>query len=313
MKKFLCLFLFASTISAEAQTSAYHPFPDSNAVWNINHFIWWGCGPPTYAMRHELFSYVLNGDTAINSDAYHKIYVPVVQINCNFGLPYQAAGYKGCLREDTLTRRVYFVYPNDTVDSLLYDFTLQVGDTVKGILAHAETLCGMPNPPLTIYSVDSILIDNGYRKQWNYSLGSIVEGIGSLHGLLETACQFPDLPEAYLSCFKQGDSVLYYAPWFPPFDCNLIDGVNPVYFESHSLNLFPNPATNELTVRSSVFGEKRIELIEILDALGQNIFSQKINNQQPINIDVAGWNNGIYFVKLKTLKGEQTQKLIIQH
>jgi len=81
--------------------------------------------------------------------------------------------------------------------------------------------------------------------------------------------------------------------------------------ENNYMTLFPNPATNQLTVTNERF---EISNVEINDVLGQIVFShqQTYNSQKQITIDVSKLNSGIYFVKMKTGNGEKTQKLIVQ-
>lgn len=76
--------------------------------------------------------------------------------------------------------------------------------------------------------------------------------------------------------------------------------------------LFPNPVANELYVISYTLLDKNA--VEVYDALGQKVFSQKLTakSQQQI-INVSKWNSGVYFVKVKTSEGEKTHKLIVQH
>jgi hypothetical protein len=78
------------------------------------------------------------------------------------------------------------------------------------------------------------------------------------------------------------------------------------------LNLFPNPACSELRIKNE---ELRIENIEVYSSLGELIFNQQptAGSQQQITIDASQWNNGIYFVKVKTPDGDKTQKLVVQH
>src|SRR5688572_764341 len=80
MKKlYFLLILFLICFSAFSQTSIYHPFPDSNAVWNMHTG---GCcyatcsGPPPgdpYIIEHN-FSRFLSGDTIVNGFTYAKMY-----------------------------------------------------------------------------------------------------------------------------------------------------------------------------------------------------------------------------------------------
>src|SRR6187455_930285 len=71
MKK-IFLILFSGWISnVHAQTSVYHPFPESNAAWN-NYYA------GSWHICDEEFSFLLSGDTVIANLTYHKIEVPYV-------------------------------------------------------------------------------------------------------------------------------------------------------------------------------------------------------------------------------------------
>ena len=74
MKKLLLLFSTMLTLFANGQTSVYHPFPDSNAVWNI-HFQLYCFANGT---GDENYSITISGDTLINSQTYHKLTTPYV-------------------------------------------------------------------------------------------------------------------------------------------------------------------------------------------------------------------------------------------
>ena len=80
--------------------------------------------------------------------------------------------------------------------------------------------------------------------------------------------------------------------------------------EENFLSLYPNPATNELVVRSSEFDDKGV--IEIYNVLGEEVFSEKqetgIRNQEAV--DVSLLSPGVYFVKVKSEKKEHVAKFV---
>ena len=61
-------FFFASQL--KAQTTIYHPFPESNAMWNVL-YEYYDEGEPL--IRHR-YSYFMNGDSVIAGTTYHKIF-----------------------------------------------------------------------------------------------------------------------------------------------------------------------------------------------------------------------------------------------
>ena len=71
--------------------------------------------------------------------------------------------------------------------------------------------------------------------------------------------------------------------------------------------VYPNPATDVLNV---VSGEK-INSIEVLNILGQ-VIDATSTNMNKVNIDVANYEAGVYFVKIYTTNGVSTKKVTIK-
>ena len=81
-----------------------------------------------------------------------------------------------------------------------------------------------------------------------------------------------------------------------------VSGISEVL--SNSISIYPHPLKDELIIES---GDLNIETIQILDITGKTI--QQINDIQR-TINVSQLSGGIYFVKIKTNKGELTKKVI---
>lgn len=90
-------------------------------------------------------------------------FMPTVNV-C--GNPYFISYGGGLIRNDTSTKKVYTIGP----DSLLYDFSLNVGDSVK--LKYCSS-------GKVITTIDSVLVGTGYRKRFIFYNGNqMIEGIG---------------------------------------------------------------------------------------------------------------------------------------
>ena len=120
MRTFLLIIIATASLEIQAQSGIYHPFPDSNAVWNW-HFYNFYCTP--FAPIDEEYSYMLDGDTVVGSYQYHKIVAPFVQVNNTGCGTFNAVGYLGCIRQSILDKKVYCILANDTVEHLIFDFT----------------------------------------------------------------------------------------------------------------------------------------------------------------------------------------------
>lgn len=261
----IALFISAALFS---QNSFYALFPDSNATWNF-HFTAW-CGGPNYA--DVFYSIVVSGDTVINNQEYDKFAIPSVLVNSVGNCGSVNAGYIGALRQDTILRRVYIVPPDSLQEELLYDFTLQVGDTVTGYL-HQDY-----NDPNVVLAIDSILVGSGYRKRWLIHPGYnvyFIEGIGSTYGLKKPIPDpnVVDLPDIAFLCFSQNGQTLY-----PDTleNCDVISSVRSVDTDEGLLKIYPNPSSGSFTVR---FPKVKFDQLILFDLSGRILYQSDVKNK----------------------------------
>jgi hypothetical protein len=77
-----------------------------------------------------------------------------------------------------------------------------------------------------------------------------------------------------------------------------LTGISPPN-NSNTIKVYPNPAQNYLIINNGNFALMSGYTCEIVNALGQQIFSSLIN-QQTFTIDISTWTgNGLYFLKIK--------------
>lgn len=290
--------LFSFSLKAQAQTTKYYKMPDSpdsNAQWSIflnaNQD---GC---------EKYLISLIGDTVIQGFKYNKLWMKGAeyfpQNGCDFSMPVRLINkYAGAFREDTTDRKVYFLPESDTVERLLYDFNLKVGDTLR---TYNARWCN-----LTVDRIDSVMIHFNYRKKWIIKNGScarnveIIEGIGSNYGLLEEFAQSIG-GRHQLGCFSINNKTL-----FPNFDANSgCPKVNKIRdIESNPLfKIIPNPSSGRFKILSS----ENFFSIDIMNLFGEIVFE----SESIYDIDISLSPAGIYYLKLSTDKITLTQKLIL--
>ena len=219
------ILLFSISIGAQN----YVPFPTDNAQWNVH------CKPSSYDIDLPpayVKSYIMTGDTILDAKVYKKIYLKS-EVN-------NQLKYLGGLREEN--KRIYYnsefsfagyrmnakPLSNElkncikqqvqitTNEVLLYDFNKSaVGDTLYSAYYKGKIL-----------AVDSVLIQNTYRKRYTvptsyltlgyYDVDYVIEGIGSVRsGLFGTltplaACAEPSRYE-FIS-FQQDNQVVYKNP-----------------------------------------------------------------------------------------------------
>jgi hypothetical protein len=306
MKKYLFIFIFAIfSTKTMAQTNIYHPFPDSNAVWGIRAFCMDAglCGDLTY------IKYYYGGDTLINGSNYKIILQQGLMMtsgNC-CGVPTGAgAGY---LRQDTVAKKVYWRDQSMSNDTLLYDFSVNVGDTLKGLVAFCQTL--------TVHSIDSILIGTTYRKRINYDVPpfapcpySIIEGIGGTSGL--TYYYYgPAEMGSELTCFSENGNLLYLNSCNPDtIPCgDLTVGVNEFPQNAQSL-VFPNPFHSVINLQSQ---QKNLPLkLFFYDVLGKIHLETEITTELS-TIDLSFLSKGVYFIKIENESRKIEFKKIVKY
>ncbi len=74
------------------------------------------------------------------------------------------------------------------------------------------------------------------------------------------------------------------------------------------VSLFPNPAHDTLNIQlNNLITDGTIQ---IFDVLGKQVFSQFIVANQPSEIDVAQWNNGIYLIKISSENTNEVKRFV---
>ncbi len=279
MKNIFTIVLLASTLIAKSQTSIYHPFPDSNAIWNVHHAYGEGL--------YDCYSYFINGDTMINSLPYHKIYVSGYEQGfywC-FGGTLTLNRYCGAFRQDKNFRKVYMVQPDSSTEVIYFDFSVSKSDSVVVLYGY----------PTSVFDVDSIVIDGNYRKELIIpSLDfpeEIIEGIGSsIGGFFPHSIQVEN--DWWLECFDQDGEMLY---GFGP--CTIYNGINEQK-PDQPVSLYPNPVNDKLNLLIKESGKMNLS---IYDLTSRCILKKEVSNSAQIN--TSQLSNGIYIYKLQNEKG----------
>lgn len=287
-----------------SQTNNYQPFPDS-AIWRVdvitNSPQNGGCQAIYY------FQYYISGDTLINSNLYKKIYKSYVFLAstgaaspCN-PLPLtELTGYWGALRDDSINNKTFFVFSNSYSDSLLYDYNLQIGDSIKSCITTNNVI---------ITSIDSVMIGLHLRKRWNFISGYLIQGIGSNAGLTEII-NTSQTTFSRLICVKNNSNPIFSSVNNSAFACNLIyQGV----IEANSLNklkINPKPFSTftKIEMNKTVKNAKLI----IYNSLGKNVKEIKNISGESIILYRDNLKCGIYFITLIEEKiTYQTEKILI--
>ena len=304
MKQLIVTITILLTLITTVKSQDYVPFPTENAQWNVLYIGTCEERPPDTT----ILRYTIHGDTTINDITYKKLC-----LESGDTINPKIRGIGG-IRE--ANKKIYYngetiTFNTDYKEYLLYDFTKQIGDTIRH------------NPQGYFYSVvldiDSVLIDGAYRKRYKvdnhyfyHNPDYIIEGIGSVkNGLLGHISDIPTCGYYYWEhiCFKENGEVKYLNPNFDDcFPSNLLMDANITKLET-KIKIYPNPIDQNLQIENNT-NENLI--IKIIDINGRSIIEQSLNGTKTIiQLDIKP---GIYNVLITNKIGqiELTQKIIKQ-
>ncbi len=287
MKKLIILILLLSG-SVIVNGQNYVPLIDSLRTWDVATF------PGDSGGSTTTFLY---GDTVLIQDT---LYVEVLEKE--YGNENENSSVKAYLREDIITKKVYHRDALSENPTLLYDFSLEEGDSIK--------LLGIDFLEYTVENVDSVEIHNGtYRKRWSLKIENSeniiwIEGIGNITGYLLNSGQ--ELFQEYLIllCCHEDQDLIYLNELYNT--CNLITP-NVGKINQPTINYYPNPA-NDYIYFSSEFGD--FFEITIFNLQGQILYKQEVENNE--RIDISYFHPGTLFFQVTTINNKKSNFKIIK-
>lgn len=267
------------------------PFPDSAATW-VNVYEYMIAPPPLPVFEVQSTSnFCMDGsDTLYDNLSYSK-------------LEHCSGGYVGGIRQDT--GAVFFLPADSTLEFLLNDFGVAVGDTVRGIYVN-QALCtgisGFGAPELMDAVVDQIdtLLDLSYRRRiWMDAVGfgystMWIEGIGSESGLFSFSASNVSGFYHYLHCMSHTDTTWYGPAWPTPTPGNCV----PWYLAMGEVtkdtrgNAWPNPTTGGV----SIAADRGTDLLMVVDAFGRTVPAPVTYEMGRVLVDLRAQPSGVYLV-----------------
>ncbi len=292
MKKSIFILLMAGFLgTVYSQGYQYIPFPTSGAIWSEVYFFSESEWPKI--KNYERFT--LNGeDTIMNGISYKKLY-----LFCDSVFNKSTATCVGGIREDQNKRIFYkgnWIHshkPRDldeTGEVLLYDFSVAVGDTLRGGNGGMYNLYW-----LIVNRIDTVEIGGTLRKRIRFDdipWVEWIEGIGNIRGLLFTSGDLP-IDNIYndLICFKQNGVTQYYNTEYP--DCFPVLHIEAAETVTR-ISVYPNPASNYIHFN---FGENNIKSIVIIDCNGNLCGSYDVQMQSELVLPTKQYRPGFYVYK----------------
>ena len=306
MKKLTTLFL-ALFISAFQfiNSQEYHPLIEEGKSWDDITCLMCGICP-NHAKRY----FYTGQDTLINGLVYSNIghynFIGFAGVETCPPYSVDTIPFTGTefMHEDTTERKVY-IWKNNQPE-LLYDFSLQVGDT---LISEWVTF----SYGFVVAEIEDVELLNGEtRKRWVFEseewggeIGAYIEGIGMETGLFGDFVQFEWWSE--LMCVQIDGEQLWDGGFSSWGGCYGLVGEDEIATED--LQIYPNPASD--FIRISIPENIDMAGLKIFNSLGQVVFEGLIQSENAI-IDVSKLGQGMYFVLIKSENNIKKEKLIIR-
>jgi len=252
-------------------------------------------------------SYYLDGDTVFSGQTYvqlHSITFWVWRYFMNPTCPTDTDHYlefHGGLRE---ANKQVFYTTGTGPERLIYDFNLEVGDTVPDP-------SGYTSPSsydwLVIQSIDSTLAFGSYRKRFIiYNGQMIVEGIGSSRGLLYPIDLY--VWDEYLSLCYAEQGVPLYASSGQTCDFDLTSSINDDNTLDNRVIVYPNPvASNSAFQMRFEQAEQRTITLQRMDGSAVQTYQ---TNDQTFTSD-QNLAAGIYLIDVLHPKGKRSYHYLV--
>lgn len=282
---FTCLGLFGQD---------YNKLVVEGNSWSVVNWSW-GWGWTDY-----LF---LDGDTIINDTAYTKVY------NTSDSTLQNDVSFHGGIREDTITKEIFFYYNSNLGEIRLYKFSMSIGDTA--------VISSMACDPIhmIVADVDTITDEQGIQRRrmlmdnwYDWYDEYWIEGIGSTMGLL-TAGNFSCIADfnQELLCFSRNGTLNYMNPFYTR--CSITEvNIEEQSTVDNQIQIIPNPVKASSVIKIS--GDVQVKSCKVFDSFGRVIYEPSSSNPM---IEKGSFNAGIYFVRIVTQAGEvYSSRFLIQ-
>jgi hypothetical protein len=336
MKKRLAVefFTFLIVISNISLKSQNNPFIKDGARWIYNVV----SGNTNQGIQFdEKIQYKIYNDTLVENTTYKLLGTATkttIRTTSNTTENFTCESYS-LIRYDTINKLMYHKAFADTNEILLYDFNMQVGDTIK-VQRLSSSFDYGPKNPISVDSIFKINIGSDSVKVFivadtieSGQLESfIIEGFGSFTGLLWHNQKYITAGDVYFYSelvYYENDSVEFkFEPIYT--SNNKIQSVNTVAvspeifidcildvndIKHKPIKIFPNPAVYTITI-STPFTENYFQF-QLFDIFGNTKIQETVKGNSTNTFDVTKLSSGIYYY---TMSGEpnirQQGKILIK-
>lgn len=307
MRQLTLVLIFTLLSSLKAYSQTYQPMAIEEATWVMGG--WGDSSGNSWAFR-------IMGDSIANGIEYKKLYYYGLEVSQDFDGNWSdriviSTSLAGLIRDDITEKKVYMKPINFTTyssriddacltfftdsdeEQLLFDFSKTISDSIEACMFSEPE-----NDPTIL--ADTLKVEFGQeRRILSTSTLNLIEGIGFLNGLFNTASN--------RIAAGDGLGLVDYCVG-SQWDCKLYTAAKDLS-ETNEIKVFPNPATNELTIES----DYQVYNLEIYDVGGQLIFSQEnSSSSENERLDISELKSGFYTIFFNFQNKPQTRSAFVK-
>lgn len=221
----------------------------------------------------------------------------------------EADMFIGYLREDPGAGDIYFRTTTDPQEYLVYDISLEVGESITLSARWCDGLAG------DVATVVSVTEENGLREiVFDRQIGNdlicetltFIEGVGPSASLI-----FPVFRNAILEngvaqslCHASHEAVIYYPAGTNTDLCGSTITSTDSPLVAENIEVFPNPVSDQLQLRGLPQGSKVI----VRNSYGQVVASPSNGAQ----MDTRNWTAGLYVLEIALPEGERVVRKVVK-
>ena len=269
---------------------------DNENLWSI---LTGHCQPEYTTYTTSFFKF--DNDTIIDGKLYQMVFISEDEFHEEWFF------YGSFVREEN--KKVYYrEYYGE--EGLIYDFNLQLGDTVvlNNPRAASEVI-------LTLTEIDSVETTDGYRERWKLTNDEFeipeywIEGIGSMAGVINSTTEiFGGLCGTYiLLCEEENENTIYQNPQYEHCYYLLLGDDDDIKTESLPFNVIYRQSIKQIDIEFNT-SEKRLVMITSIQ--GQPVGKTQSSDAH-LSFSLSGKNTGLYIINVLQNNNKLVSKKIM--
>ena len=291
LSRFSLGFLFV-LISNFSFAQSYIPLVDTNKVWNVVTDHNFGAKE-----THVVF---FETDTLIGANMYKKINFSKIPVYFQIFTPI-------AIREDVSDKKVYALLSGFQEERIIYDFSLEEGDTFKSLLCQSEV-------EMIVDNIDQVSLFNGEQRK-RFSFKNIpevwIEGIGSNYGVVHKYINYCGTDvSSKLLCYEEGEDLVYRDQFIDT--CFVSNVSTNQMINKESVSIYPNPSSNFINVVFESSKNENFVAFQIYDIGGKLVMQNEnsLENINEINLNISNLTQGVYTIVINTNETNYYEKII---